>query len=416
MKQHEQVRCLLVANIFAPINGGSAIVYESLARFAEPGSIRILAPWKHYQTRQEIEGWREHDASVAYAVDRIELLRPPVMPKPPRHPLESAWRVLTIDLPIYLKVLIRVASIIRRQRINLLCIGELASSTWIGGLCKRVFGIPYINYIHGEEITVDMPYRRFGRKRRKYLHEADGVVAVSEFTARALEDLMGVARDKIRLIHNGVDVERFTPSAAHDDILARHGLTGRRVILSVGRLVARKGFDRMIEAMPAVLAQCPDAHYVLVGDGEYRDTLEMLVDRFGVRERVTFAGSVSVADLPRYYQSCDLFVMPNRRMPDGDTEGFGLVFLEANACHKAVVGGRAGGAVEAVRDGENGLLVDGDDPLQIARAVVRILTDDALRRSLEDRGLECARASSWQVQAQRFHAFCQEIVDAREAG
>lgn len=415
MRQDKQVRCLLVANIFPPIHGGSAIVYESLAHFAPAGSMHVLAPWKHYVNNQELGNWRSCDAAAGYPITRIELLRPPMKEGSPISHLESAWRVMTIDLPLYLRVLKEVASIIRRERINILCIGELASSSWIGVACKRLFGIPYINYIHGEEITIDMPYRRFGQKRREYLQQADGVVAVSEFTTQALVDLMGVPREKIRLIHNGVDIERFTPTPPHADILHRHGLAGRRVILSVGRQVPRKGFDRVIEAMPAILAECPDAHYLLVGEGDYRGDLERLADSMGVRDRVTFAGTVSTGDLPRYYQSCDLFVMPNRRMPDGDTEGFGLVFLEANACHKAVVGGRAGGAVEAVRDGENGLLVDGNDPAQIAAAVTRILKDDTLRTTLEDRGLERARASSWQVQTQRFQDFCHQIVNARVA-
>ncbi len=413
MHSGERPRCLLVANIFAPIHGGSAVVYESLARFAPPGTMYILAPWRHYLTLREIDGWREHDANAGYPIHRIEMLRPPVISSIPRHRLESAWRVITIDFPLYLKVLRKVVSLIRSDRINIICIGELASSTWIGIICKRLFGIPYINYIHGEEVTTDMPYRRFGKKRREYLLQADGVVAVSEFTTRALGELMGVPRGKIQLIHNGVDIDRFTPSRPHADILARHGLTGRRIILSVGRQVPRKGFDRMIEALPAILADCPDVHYLLVGEGEYRKDLERLAESVGVRDRVTFAGSVTTADLPRYYQSCELFVMPNRELPDGDTEGFGLVFLEANACHKAVVGGRAGGAVEAVSDGENGLLVDGNDTGQIAAAVLRVLTNERLRRSLEDRGLERARSSCWRVQARRFQDFCQQILDSK---
>ncbi|MBP9805038.1 MAG: glycosyltransferase family 4 protein, partial [Candidatus Accumulibacter sp.] len=168
-----------------------------------------------------------------------------------------------------------------------------------------------------------------------------------------------------------------------------------------------------IEAMPQILAECPEAHYLVVGDGDYRSELERRVNANGLQGQVSFAGSVSLADLPRYYQSCDLFVMPNREMPDGDTEGFGLVFLEANACRKAVIGGRAGGAVEAVRDGQNGLLVDGNDPREIASAVIRLLKDDALRESLAEWGLEYARASSWQVQTERFMDLCQEIVDRR---
>ncbi len=413
VKQESRVKFLLVANIFPPLHGGSAIVYENLACFAPPDAVHVLAPWRNYMGGRDIAGWRDHDAQAAYPISRIELLRPPMSEGSSKSAIAAAYRALTIDLPVYAQVLKEVCSIVRREKVNLLCIGELASGSWIGVACKRLFGIPYINYIHGEEITTEMPYRRFGQKRREHLHQADGIVAVSDFTTQALQDLMGVPREKIRVIHNGVNVERFTPSDPHPDILARHGLSGRKVILSVGRQVPRKGFDHVIDAMPAILAECPEAHYLVVGDGDYRSELERRVNANGLQGQVSFAGSVSLADLPRYYQSCDLFVMPNREMPDGDTEGFGLVFLEANACRKAVIGGRAGGAVEAVRDGKNGLLVDGNDPREIASAVIRLLKDDALRESLAEWGLEYARASSWQVQTERFMDLCQEIVDRR---
>lgn len=407
-----QVRCLLIANIFPPINGGSAVVYESMARFSPPGSMRVLAPWKHYVDGTELAGWRDFDASVSYPIDRIELLRPPMMSTDPRNRLESLWRVAAIDLPIYAKVFRTVGRLIKREGINVICIGELVSNSWIGLMCRRVFGVPFINYIHGEEITAEMPFRRFGQRRAEYLAKADGVIGVSDFTVRELQTRMSVPREKICLIHNGVDIDRFRAFPPVMDIRAKHGLQGRRIILSVGRQVARKGFDRVIEALPAILSVCPDAHYVLVGQGDYRKTLESLVDKLNLEPHVTFAGPVPPAELASYYQSCDVFAMPNRTMSDGDTEGFGLVFLEANACGKAVVAGRAGGAVEAVLDGDNGLLVDGESVQAVGDAIVSILVDDALRLRLESGGLRRAESSSWQAQAERFQEFCRKVLAA----
>lgn len=406
------VRCLLIANIYPPINGGSAIVYESMARFSPAGSMRVLAPWKHYVDGTELTGWREFDRSVSYPIERIELLRPPMMPTDPRNRLESLWRVAAIDFPIYARVMRTVAGLIKREGINLICIGELVSNTWIGVMCKRLFGVPFINYIHGEEITAEMPFRRFGQRRAEYLAKADGVIGVSDFTVRELQSRMAVPREKVCLIHNGVDIGRFRPEPPAVDVRAKHGLHGKRIILSVGRQVARKGFDRVIEALPAILARCPDAHHLVVGEGDYRAMLEGLVDRLGLRAHVTFAGAVPAAELVSYYQSCDVFAMPNRTMPDGDTEGFGLVFLEANACGKAVVAGRAGGAVEAVIDGDNGLVVDGESATEVARAISSILLDDALRIRLEAGGRRRAEASSWQAQAERFQSFCREVLES----
>jgi phosphatidylinositol alpha-1,6-mannosyltransferase len=159
-----------------------------------------------------------------------------------------------------------------------------------------------------------------------------------------------------------------------------------------------------------VLLKVPNAHYLIVGEGHYRPVLERLVDEMGVRAQVTFAGRVSEDELPAYYQLCDIFAMPNREMPDGDTEGFGLVFLEANACGKPVIGGRAGGAVEAVRDGENGLLVDGWSVHEVADALLRLLTDRECYERIAARGLEIALASSSHAKAEQFHSLCMDLV------
>jgi phosphatidylinositol alpha-1,6-mannosyltransferase len=369
----------------------------------------VFAPWRDYATGQPIEGCEDHDRKVYYPVNRTELVRP-LSGKPPSSVLHSALRLLVIDLPLAIKTLWRVARIVREEKIDVVCVGELTSGSWIAQWCKRLFGCKVINYIHGEEITVDMPYRFYGRARARHLARADAVVAVSEFTRDALVRIMHVDPAKIRLIHNGVDTDRFQPGPVEPALIERHGLAGKFVLLTVGRLVPRKGIDHVLKALPQVLPQVPNLHYLVVGVGPYRDELEALTDSLGLRPHVTFAGRIADEELPAYYRTCDLFLMPNREMPDGDTEGFGLVFLEANACGKPVIGGRAGGAVEAVLEGENGLLVDGWKPEEIAAAIVRLATDKALAGRLAASAIDVARAASGQVQARRFYEVCREVA------
>jgi phosphatidylinositol alpha-1,6-mannosyltransferase len=137
-------------------------------------------------------------------------------------------------------------------------------------------------------------------------------------------------------------------------------------------VVARKGFDKTIGGWARVHAAHPDAQLVIIGDGPLRAELEAAALAVGESDSITLVGAVSDADLLAAYRSASLFVMPNRTMPDGETEGFGLVFLEANACGRAVIGGRAGGAVEAVKDGRSGLLVNGESVDEIAEAIIRV--------------------------------------------
>jgi phosphatidylinositol alpha-1,6-mannosyltransferase len=403
------MRCLLVASYFSPISGGSAVVYETLCRFAPEGSMVVLAPWRRYENGEEIEGWREYDATAPYPIYRTELLRPLEL-APPRNRIHALWRQFTIDMPLKVRVFLEALRIIKKHDIDVVCIGELNSGSWLGIACQRLLGSKMISYIHGEEVTAETQFRSFGQQRRTYLRHADAVVAVSNFTKNALMRLMAVPAEKITLIHNGVNTERFTPGMKSNALISRHNLQGKKIILTVGRIVPRKGLDTVIRALPRVLQKFPNAHYLIVGEGEYRSTLAHLVDNMGVADHVTFTGRVVDKELVDYYRLCDVFAMPNRDMPGGDTEGFGLVFLEANACGKPVIAGRAGGAVEAVKDEENGLLVDGWSIEEVIEALIRLLTDRALYQRISNRGLEIALESNSKVKAEEFYSLCQDLV------
>ncbi len=404
-----EVRCLLVASTFPPIHGGSAVVYGNLCEKLPPGTIRVLAAKNNYLTHSEIPGWRQHDEVASYPIDRLPYLRPRMLP-PPRNTWISVYRFLFQDIPLYFRVLITAAAIVRRHKINSICIGELVTGSWLGIALRRLFGCKLIIYVHGEEVTTTTGGRLHGRRRKHYLRVADKVIAVSSFTCDALTQEMGLPPEAVALIENGVDTDRFTPGPRDENFLAQHNLADKRIILTVGRLVPRKGIDMTIRAMPDVLKQIPNAHYVVVGGGEYREALERLIEVEKMEGHVTLAGMIPDEDLLRYLRACDLFVMANRTMPDGDTEGFGLVFREANACGKAVVGGRAGGAVEAVLDGETGLLVDGSNPQEIANAISQLLGDEPMRNTMGTNGLKLALESNTKAVSDRFLKICERLL------
>jgi glycosyltransferase involved in cell wall biosynthesis len=410
VSQSTEVRCLMVASTFAPIHGGSAVVYENLCHKMPPGTIRVLTASTSYLDRAPISGWRAFDAAQPYPVDRIPLLRPPMLPAPANR-LVSLWRLVTQDLPLYARVLWSAARIVRKHDINLVCVGELVTGSWLGIALRRLFGCKLVIYVHGEEITTRTD-GHMGSKRKDFLLAADKIVAVSSFTCDVIREL-GVPDESIVLIQNGVDIDRFTPGPPEQALIERHRLQGKQVIVTVGRLVPRKGADMAVRAMKQVVARRPGIHYLIVGTGELRPELERLIDSEGLRDWVTLVGQVSDAELLGYLRTCDLFLMPNRTMPDGDTEGFGLVFREANACRKPVVGGRAGGAVEAVADGVSGLLVDGRNPDEIAAAVERILSDPALSQRLTEAGYQLAREHSTVAVAHQFLRTCEHVLGNR---
>jgi len=392
----------LVANVFPPIHGGSASVYECLARFGH-GRVSVLAPSADYTTGRELPGWRAFDAAAPFPVHRLRLLRTRMLAK-----LRALDRVVLAvqDVFLRLRLLRAIARIARAEGIRTVCIGELVAGGWLVRVCHGLLGLRTIVYVHGEEVNIIDSYDASRSRRRGTLARADAVVAVSRFTRDCLVSLMGVEPAKITLIPNGVDVSRFAPRPARDDLRQRYGLGGRRVLLTVGRLSERKGQDRVIEALPELLKAIPGLTYLLVGDGPLRAVLEARARALGVQESVLFAGSVAPEELVDHYALAEAFIMANRELPSGETEGFGLVFLEANACGVPVVAGRAGGSVDAVTDGVNGLLVDGADPAAIAAAVMRIFQDEALRQQLVRGGIEVAARSGWADRVERFLALC----------
>lgn len=239
-------------------------------------------------------------------------------------------------------------------------------------------GLPWAVCTHGAELV--LPARIPGVRRvfARVLRRADHLYAVSGYTAGVLRNLVGADGPPIDLLRNGVDLDRFHPGADADAVRRRHGLGAAPVVVTVGRLVPRKGQDRLIAALPRLRRSVPGARLLVVGAGRDRRRLERLAKRHA-DGAVVFAGSVEWSALPDYFRAGNVFAHPNRSRWRGlEQEGFGVVFLEAQACGRPVIAGRSGGSPEALEDGATGLLVDGRDVDQIAKALTTVLADPEL--------------------------------------
>ncbi len=268
---------------------------------------------------------------------------------------------------------------------------------YLGLWLRQWLKLPYIVYAYGNEI-LDVTRSIGYQKPRIALQKADRVLAISQFTAGLLKEA-GVVPDRIEIVYPGCDVDYFRPLPTRMDLGQEllGSRYGNRIILTVGNLVERKGHDMIIRALPRVCQKVPNTTYLIVGDGPYRAELEKLAISMGVRDRVVFAGKIPNQDLAPIYALSDVFVMPSRDQSErNDVEGFGVVFLEASSCGKAVIGGRSGGIPEAVADGVTGLLVDPLDPEDIANAITRLLADSDLSARLGQQGrLRVVRDFTW---------------------
>lgn len=242
------------------------------------------------------------------------------------------------------------------------------------------------------------------------LGACDMPLATTNFAASQMES-MGVAPGRIRRLGAGLDRRHFYPDRdAAEQLRSRLGLEDTLVVCTVSRLAAHKGHRHVMEALALIADQLPHLRYVIVGDGPYRQQLERHSAECGLSETVLFTGPVPVDDLRAYYTMADVMVMATFDLPGHPTEGFGLSFIEANACGTPVVGTRTGGIPEAVQDGASGLLVPPGDPEALAEALLRLLADPDYARLLGEKGRQRAVAEfTWPRVAARLMEALEEF-------
>jgi phosphatidyl-myo-inositol dimannoside synthase len=243
--------------------------------------------------------------------------------------------------------------------------------------------IPRDILCHGMDLLEPSRSLRYRMLLYHTLRSASLVIANSQFTGEAARRL-GARAEQIAVIPPGVDPDRFRPGPRQTALLERHRIADSSpIVLSLGRLVARKGFDLVMRALPQVLTSFPETVYLVAGDGPDRHRLETFAAALGVKSQVRFTGALADEELPAYYNCADLFAMPSRYIEsEGDVEGFGMVFLEAGCSGVPVVGGKSGGIQDAVVDGITGYLVDPESPQECAAKIIALLSDPELGKRM----------------------------------
>lgn len=373
-----QKRYLVLTELFLPTKGGTAVWFDEVYRRLGGKDIHIVTA--------DVPGAAEYDRDHPNSIHRLSLKRVPWL-KP-----ES--------LLMYLRFFFTSLWLALTHRFDAVHAGRALPEGLVAWLVGRLTFRPVVIYAHGEELTGWGRGNKF-KAMCFALRHADTVIANSDFTRDTLKN-MGVASERVVMIHPGVDIERFRPGLPAQDLRDSLGLQGAaKLVLSVGRLSRRKGFDTTIRCMPRLLEAGLDVHYAVIGIGEDREYLSALIAEHGLNGRAHLLGHVPMDDLPRWYNACDLFVLANRDI-GGDTEGFGMVYVEAAACGKGAIAGRAGGTGSAVIDGVTGLRVDANSDIPLSEALLTLLRDDHVRAAMGAAGLKRARSElSWEAVARQ---------------
>jgi phosphatidylinositol alpha-1,6-mannosyltransferase len=385
---------LLVTQDFPPDRGGiQTYCREIVQQLGASGvPVRVLCPTPERRSRRRPRpSWPPHSA-----------------PEPPAD--EGAgnidrWRIHGSFLFAPMVPLIG-AYLRQHPEIRTLVYAQWQSALWHLFRPNLAAGYRRLCLVHGRELmkTVFGPFTR--PLARRVLNTMDEVLPVSSPVQRLVQRLAVDGR-RIRLLPPGVDPGKFRPVAARD-LRSRLGLDGAKVVLSISRLVRRKNLDGLMRAFARVRERFPDTVLVIAGEGPERERLEsqamLLPVVTGGRVPVRFLGPVAADQLVELYNLADVFVLPGKDQSN-DIEGFGLTLLEAAACERPVIAGRAGGMVDAVADGDTGLLVDPGNETELAAGISRLLASPELARRLGRAGrVRVLQELTWSRCAERLRA------------
>ncbi|MFH1093234.1 MAG: glycosyltransferase family 4 protein [Candidatus Omnitrophota bacterium] len=351
---------LIVAWDFKPLGGGIAEYTHYLAEYLSNSgnSVLIYAP--------RLQGDSEFDSSCNYKVIRYDFKE---------HMHHSKIYRLKNEFKTF-------KSIFCEYNIDLVIGNSLCVNPYSYWLFAKIFKKPLAIFAHGRDIFEKIRGID-GLKRLLVLKNSDLVFCNTKCTQQRAITL-GLRSERTFVAYPGIKAENFIigNSKSESKVTKKFLLQDKKVIFSLGRLIERKGQDTMIKAMSIIAHQVPEVIYLIGGDGGHEKVLRKLTKEYCVEDKVIFTGIVQENERQAYYDACDIFAMINRKLDNGDAEAFGIVFLEANACGKPVIGGLSGGVPEAIVDQKTGILVDPEDIESVADKVIFLLKNKEVAKKM----------------------------------
>lgn len=371
-------KILCITNDFGPRAGGIETFVMGLIERAPKGSIIVYTSAQGDTTSYD-QGWLR-DFGVEVIRDSSKILLP------------SPW------------VARRVKKVIARDSIKQVFFGAAAPLGVMARGLRKKGVLNIVALTHGHEVWWAKLWP-FSSAISFIARNVDHLTYLGEFTKNEISKALS-PKEKMKLIKiaPGIDTDHFAPVPSSAQLRKDLGLADKKVIVSVGRLVHRKGQDILIQSMPEVLAKHPTAHILMVGEGPYRKDLTKMVSELNLIDAVTFIGRIQYKELPRYICAGDIFVMPSRsRLAGLEVEGLGIVYLEASSCALPVIAGRSGGAPDAVDEGVTGYSVDGTSTAEVSKAIIKLFDDPISAKAMG------AAGRGWIIEKWRWEIWAKEF-------
>ena len=371
-------KILCITNDFGPRAGGIETFVMGLIERAPQGSIIVYTSAQGDTTSYD-QAWLR-DFGVEVIRDRSKIL----LPTP--------------------RVIQSVKKVIARDSIKQVFFGAAAPLAVMARSLRRKGVVNIVALTHGHEVWWAKLWP-FSSAISSIGNSVDHLTYLGEFTKSEIAKALSTkAKSRLVKIAPGIDTDHFAPDSGSIQLRRELGLIDKKVIVSVGRLVHRKGQDFLIQSLPAILEKHPTAHILMVGEGPYRKDLTKMVEKLKLSQSVTFIGRIQYKDLPRYICAGDIFAMPSRsRLAGLEVEGLGIVYLEASSCALPVVAGRSGGAPDAVDEGITGFSVDGTSTAEISSAIIKLLDDPVKAKAMG------AAGRSWIIEKWRLEIWSKQF-------
>ena len=405
-----KLRVLVIATTFPKWENDQEprFVHDLCQNLSDEVDIQVLAP--HAPGAKERETW-----------GKMEVIRFPYFY--PRHlqnlcydggiipKLKSSW-LARLQLPFFLTFLFfRLIKITGETRFDLIHCHWLIPQGFFCALLKLLRGTPYLLTAHGGDVY-----------SFKGLPVVPGLIkfalkhsTLCTVNSQATRDqvLKSFKKAAVEVVPMGVDLEQFHPDNYSEKIKGSAGKENL-LLLGVGRLAEKKGFKYLIEAMPLILKEIPSARLAIIGFGPQKAQLEKRIRELNLTASVFLTGGKKGKELRDWFATADIFIGPSIITPDGDTEGQGVVFLEAMASGTPVIASDVGGIKDAVRDGFSGLLVPEKNPQAIADKVLMLAKEKPLRERLIKNALELVHTDySWEQSGRNFLKIYQQCIEKK---
>jgi len=371
-------KSLLITNFFPPKIGGIENYFKNLCYQLPEDKINIL-------TDNDLD-FRNFDKKYNRKIFRLNFY---------------PWRFFK---PSWLPLFWRVRKIIKKEKIQYLQFGHYFNIVTIGLIFKKLFGLPYLIYTHGVDTLI--PQKSYLQKKIMIwnLKNADWVVANTEFMKQKLIEL-GIFPSKIIVVYPSLKQNIFEVKTSADNVKQKYNLDNKKVLLTLGRLVKRKGQDMVIRCLPELIKKVPNLIYLIVGDGPDRKYLEDLVDKLHLNKHVVFTGAIedTLAKKLPFYQIADIFIMTTREEKEKkDLESFGLAYLEAQSQKLPVILGTAGGTQETIIENQTGLSVNSKNVKEIFQAIIKLINNPDQSKKMGERGRDWVKKTfNWRTQIKK---------------